>query len=73
MFLVSGGFRQIIHPIAQMLDIPLSNVYANTIQFDAQSGAYTGEGRQGPSTGGLAQHARLVQQASCARASGARV
>jgi len=32
-FLVSGGFRQIIHPLAQTLDIPLSNVFANSILF----------------------------------------
>lgn len=30
-FLVSGGFRVIINPIAEMLGIPLDNVYANTI------------------------------------------
>jgi phosphoserine phosphatase len=33
-FLVSGGFRQIIHPLAASLDIPLSHVFANTILFD---------------------------------------
>lgn len=33
-FLVSGGFRQIIHPLAAELGIPLSHVYANTILFD---------------------------------------
>ena len=32
-FLVSGGFRQIIHPLAESLDIPLSNVFANSIMF----------------------------------------
>ena len=32
-FLVSGGFRAIIHPIAKTLDIPLDHVYANTILF----------------------------------------
>ena len=32
-FLVSGGFRQIINPIASLLNIPLSNVFANTLLF----------------------------------------
>lgn len=33
-FLVSGGFRQIIHPLAQKLGIPLEHVFANSILFD---------------------------------------
>lgn len=33
-FLVSGGFRAVIHPIAESLGIPVDNVYANTILFD---------------------------------------
>lgn len=40
-FLVSGGFRAVIHPIAEMLDIPLSNVFANTIIFN-EDGSYAG-------------------------------
>jgi hypothetical protein len=32
-FLVSGGFRPIINPIAEMLGIPLDHVYANTILY----------------------------------------
>lgn len=32
-FLVSGGFRAIIEPIAEMLGIPLDHVFANTILF----------------------------------------
>lgn len=30
-YLVSGGFRPIISPIAQTLNIPQDNLYANTI------------------------------------------
>ena len=30
-FLVSGGFRVIINPVAQQLNIPLDHVFANTI------------------------------------------
>ncbi len=33
-YLVSGGFRQVIHPIAKILDIPLTNVFANRILFE---------------------------------------
>ena len=36
-FLVSGGFRQIIHPIAEQLGIPLTRVFANLIQFQVCS------------------------------------
>ncbi|PNW83855.1 hypothetical protein CHLRE_04g217955v5 [Chlamydomonas reinhardtii] len=40
-FLVSGGFRQIIHPLAESLGIPLSHVFANSILFD-HDGRYAG-------------------------------
>lgn len=36
-FLVSGGFRQIIHPLAETLDIPLTHVFANTILFNVSN------------------------------------
>jgi hypothetical protein len=32
-FLVSGGFRQVIHPIAESLNIPVDNVHANNLLF----------------------------------------
>jgi phosphoserine phosphatase len=35
-FLVSGGFRMMIEPVAERLQIPISNIYANTIVFDDQ-------------------------------------
>lgn len=41
-FLVSGGFRQIIHPLAQGLHIPTSHVFANSILFDPHDGSYAG-------------------------------
>ncbi|KAK9828777.1 hypothetical protein WJX72_002034 [[Myrmecia] bisecta] len=42
-YLVSGGFRVIINPIADMLGIPLTNVYANTILHqDDDQGSYAG-------------------------------
>jgi phosphoserine phosphatase len=40
-FLVSGGFTQMIHPLATSLGIPHKNVYANTILFDTV-GYYAG-------------------------------
>lgn len=42
-FLVSGGFRQMIEPVARIIGIDdRANVYANTILFDPDSGAYAG-------------------------------
>jgi len=40
-FLVSGGFRQIIHPLAESLGIPVTQVFANNILFDDE-GKYNG-------------------------------
>jgi phosphoserine phosphatase len=33
-YLISGGFRQLIAPIQQQLDIPAGHVFANTILYD---------------------------------------
>jgi phosphoserine phosphatase len=41
-FLVSGGFTQMIHPVADALRIPRERVFANTLLFDAASGQYAG-------------------------------
>jgi len=35
-YLVSGGFRMMIEPVADMLKIPKDRIVANTILFDAQ-------------------------------------
>ena len=40
-YLVSGGFRIIINPVADALNIDRKNVYANTILFDSL-GEYAG-------------------------------
>lgn len=40
-YLVSGGFRQMIHPIAEELDIPFERVFANNILFNT-NGSYAG-------------------------------
>jgi phosphoserine phosphatase len=39
--LVSGGFRQLIEPLADTLGIPFSHVHANRLLFDAE-GDYAG-------------------------------
>jgi len=41
-YLVSGGFRQMIHPVAYALSIPLERVFANNLLFDDVTGKYTG-------------------------------
>ena len=41
-YLVSGGFHQMIEPLALALRIPPSRVYANTLVFDKESGACLG-------------------------------
>lgn len=33
-FLVSGGFRHLINPVAEKLGIPQENIYANKIFFE---------------------------------------
>ena len=33
-YLVSGGFRIMIEPVAEILNIPVTNIVANTIRFD---------------------------------------
>ncbi|KAJ9459364.1 Phosphoserine phosphatase [Diplonema papillatum] len=40
-YLISGGFTQMIHPVADLLGIAKANVFANTILFNAD-GAYAG-------------------------------
>ena len=34
-YLISGGFRCIIEPIARQLNIPMTNVFANEFFFNA--------------------------------------
>lgn len=41
-YLVSGGFRQMIGPVADLLGVPRSNIYANNILFSDSDGAYAG-------------------------------
>lgn len=41
-YLVSGGFRQMIEPVASRLKIPHHRIYANNLLFDPSNGAFTG-------------------------------
>lgn len=41
MYLISGGFRDIINPIADTLKIARTQVYANTLLFN-DDGSYAG-------------------------------
>ena len=62
-FLVSGGFRQMIHPLAEELDIPITRVFANNILFDSQ-GKYAGFDVAEPTSraGGKAKVVQHVKQ-----------
>ncbi len=40
-YLVSGGFRQMINPVARALNIPPERVFANNLLFE-ENGAYKG-------------------------------
>jgi phosphoserine phosphatase len=40
-YLISGGFRSIIEPVAKSLDIPTANIYANRLKF-FYDGGYAG-------------------------------
>ena len=41
-YLISGGFRQMIYPIADTLGVPRENVFANNILFDDATGEFRG-------------------------------
>jgi phosphoserine phosphatase len=48
-YLVSGGFTQMIHPVADILSIPRERVFANTILFD-DAGNYRGFDQEAPTS-----------------------
>ena len=65
-YLVSGGFTQMIHPIAAALGIARERVYANTILFEPTgAGAYAGFDAAAPTSrdGGKAEVMRLLKAA----------
>jgi len=48
-YLVSGGFRQMINPVADVVGIPHTDIYANNILFEAD-GAYAGFDEKEPTS-----------------------
>lgn len=61
-FLVSGGFRQMIAPLAKLLNVPESNIYANNLLFGTD-GEYVGFDPDEPtsSEGGKARVAQSLK------------
>eukprot|EP01038_Epipyxis_sp_PR26KG_P006140 gene6140-8465_t len=41
-YLVSGGFRQMIEPVAAVVNIPLHRIYANNLLFNKSNGEFDG-------------------------------
>lgn len=50
MYLVSGGFRQQIYPVADTLSVPRTHVFANNLLFDENSGEYAGFDEEEPTS-----------------------
>lgn len=48
-YLVSGGFRQMIEPIAEVLDIPFHRIYANNLLFNVD-GSFAGFDKDEPTS-----------------------
>lgn len=62
-YLISGGFRGIIGPVALELNIPLQNIYANKLKFYF-NGEYAGFDENEPTSknGGKGEVVRLLKQ-----------
>ncbi|XP_045469114.1 phosphoserine phosphatase [Harmonia axyridis] len=62
-YLVSGGFRCLISPIAKQLDIPASNVYCNKLKFffDGQFAGFD-ETQPTSRSGGKAEVVRILKE-----------
>ena len=59
-WLVSGGFRIMIEPVAKSLKIPISNIVANTILFD-KAGDYNGFDSEEPTSRDMGKPKALEQ------------
>lgn len=60
---MSGGFRQIIEPIAESLSIPLSHVHANRLLFKADGSADGFDATEFTSrSGGKAEACKFLKQ-----------
>ncbi|KAL6533217.1 hypothetical protein OROMI_027329 [Orobanche minor] len=62
-YLVSGGFRQMINPVASFLGIPVDNIYANQLLFGS-SGDFSGFDTNEPTSrsGGKATAVRHIRK-----------
>ena len=62
-FLVSGGFTQMIYPVAALLGLPREAVFANTILFDS-AGQYAGFDREAYTSrsGGKARAIQVLKE-----------
>ncbi|KAB1216843.1 Phosphoserine phosphatase, chloroplastic [Morella rubra] len=63
-YLVSGGFRQMINPVASILGIPTENIFANQLLF-ASSGEFLGFDTKEPTSrsGGKATAVQQIRKA----------
>ncbi|KAM3374009.1 phosphoserine phosphatase, chloroplastic isoform X1 [Capsicum galapagoense] len=63
-YLVSGGFRQMINPVASIFGIPLENIFANQILFGS-NGEYAGFDKNEPTSrrGGKATAVQQIRKA----------
>ncbi|KAF3438066.1 hypothetical protein FNV43_RR20822 [Rhamnella rubrinervis] len=63
-FLISGGFRQMINPVASILGIPPENIFANQLLFD-NSGEFVGFDENEPTSrsGGKATAVQQIRKA----------
>lgn len=62
-YLVSGGFRLMIEPVAERLGVSIERIYANTILFD-EKGNYTGFDANEPTSadGGKPKALRTIKE-----------
>ncbi|XP_019199978.1 PREDICTED: phosphoserine phosphatase, chloroplastic [Ipomoea nil] len=62
-YLISGGFRQMINPVASILGIPSENIYANQLLFGS-SGEFMGFDKNEPTSrsGGKAAAVRQIRK-----------
>ncbi|GLU12487.1 hypothetical protein SLE2022_291640 [Rubroshorea leprosula] len=62
-YLISGGFRQMINPVASILGIPQENIFANQLLFGS-SGEFLGFDANEPTSrsGGKATAVQLIQK-----------
>ncbi|KAK7304691.1 hypothetical protein VNO77_42577 [Canavalia gladiata] len=63
-FLISGGFRQMINPVASILGIPQENIFANNLLFES-SGEFLGFDKNEPTSrsGGKAVAVQQIKKA----------